>query len=373
MKVFISSLITGFGSERQAVKRAVTTLRYEPIMAEDFGAQPNSPQIACLQGVRQADMVVLVLGESYGAVQPGSGLSATHEEYREARATKPVLAFVRQGVNPDPQQASFIGEVQGWEGGLFRGGFTDVDDLQAGVTRALHDAAVASAVGPVDQAELSARATALIPPENRNFVTHPALDVAITAGPTQRILRPVEIEAPDLAEGLLQAALFGPNRLFDLASGNESGLNGGDLVIKQERGASIRLDEQGSILLRLPLDEPVDRRQRDYSGMMAIIEEVVQQRLSAGLGYASDLIERVDPTQRLTHIAIAARISGAEHRAWRTRAQQAARPNSMTISMNPGEDRGPAQVSHRRAALRLDRSRIVEDLLVPLRRQFSQG
>ena len=104
MKIFISSLIAGFSREREAAKLGVNTLRHEPIMAEDFGALPTSPQIACLQGLRESDMVVLVLGSSYGAVQPGSGLSATHEEYREARQTKPVLAFVQQGVTPDPNR-----------------------------------------------------------------------------------------------------------------------------------------------------------------------------------------------------------------------------------------------------------------------------
>lgn len=34
-----------------------------------------------------------MLGEAYGMKQ-ASGLSATHEEYREARDTKPVIAFV---------------------------------------------------------------------------------------------------------------------------------------------------------------------------------------------------------------------------------------------------------------------------------------
>src|SRR5665213_1713455 len=115
MKVFISSLISGFGPVRQACHGAVTALWHEPVMAEDFGARAESPQGACLQGLRSADLVVLILGESYGAAQPGSGLSATHEEYREARGHKPVLAFVHDGVTPDPQQAEFIREVQGWE------------------------------------------------------------------------------------------------------------------------------------------------------------------------------------------------------------------------------------------------------------------
>jgi hypothetical protein len=60
---------------------------------------------ACLQGLRGSELVVLILGERYGAVPPGSGLSATHEEYRDARGTKPVVAFVQEGVTPEAEQA----------------------------------------------------------------------------------------------------------------------------------------------------------------------------------------------------------------------------------------------------------------------------
>lgn len=224
MKVFISSVIGGFQAERQAARRAVTTLRYEPIMAEDFGAQPNSPQIACLQGVRASDVVVLILGEQYGAIPPGSTLSATHQEYREARETKPVLAFVQQGVTPEPEQAAFIDEVQGWAGGLFRGGFNNAEDLQAGIIRALHDVTLATAVGPLDEGELARRAEALIPVENRNQTGSPFLDLAVAGGPTQRILRPVQLEASTLADELLQSALFGEHRFFDTGQGNETRL-----------------------------------------------------------------------------------------------------------------------------------------------------
>lgn len=374
MKVFISSLIAGFGPQRQAAKLGVTTLRHEPVMAEDFGALPTSPQIACLHGLRQSDMVVLVLGDSYGAVQPGSGLSATHEEYREARQTKPVLAFVQQGVTPDPQQAAFIAEVQGWEGGLFRGGFDDPADLQAGVIRALHDNEVASVVGAVDPDELARRAAALIPPENRNMVTAASLDIALAAGPTQRILRPVEIEAQSLADSLLQTALFGPNQILDRALGNQVALAGGALTIAQERGGSVRLDEHGSLLLRLPIDENTRRRSgMDMGGMMVLLEEVIQARLSTALGYAAATVELIDPTQRITDVAIAVRVAGAEYRAWRTQAQHAASPNSMSIGMGGDRDRPPVGTVQRRAALRLDRTRLIEDLIVPLRRQFPSG
>ena len=108
MKLFISSLISGFEPFREAAKSAITTLRHEPVMAEDLGAQPNSPQIACLKGVRSADLVILLLGESYGSPQGSSRVSPTHEEYLEARDTKPILVFVQDGGVREPKQSKFI-------------------------------------------------------------------------------------------------------------------------------------------------------------------------------------------------------------------------------------------------------------------------
>lgn len=367
MKVFISSLISNFAAERRAARRAVETLRFEAVMAEDFGAQANSPQIACLQGLRSADVTVLVLGEDYGAVQPGSGLSATHEEYREARDTKPILAFVQEGVSHGPEQAAFIAEVQGWEGGLFRGGFRDADDLQAAVTRALHDVTLANAAGPVDEQKIVARAIALLPQQNRNTVEGPFVDVAIAGGPQQQLLRPVQMEASELADRLLQNALFGTNRFFDRAAGIDSGLHGADLILAQQRGASLRLDQQGAMVLRLPATEPGARDV--FGGLPAIIEETVQQRIATALGFAAAQLEQIDRTERITHVAIAVQISGSDYIGWRTRAEHAASPNSMTMAMGGGE-RGPVTTFRRRAALQLDRTHLVEDLLVPLRRQW---
>ena len=55
-------------------------LDHEEVIAEQFPALPNSPQSACLASVREADAMILILGERYGAIQE-SGLSATQEEY----------------------------------------------------------------------------------------------------------------------------------------------------------------------------------------------------------------------------------------------------------------------------------------------------
>ncbi|MBT2189194.1 DUF4062 domain-containing protein [Sphingobium nicotianae] len=371
MRIFISSLITGFEAQRAAARRAVTTLRHEPVMAEDFGAQPNSPQIACLQGLRSSDMMVLILGEHYGFVPHSSPLSATHQEYREARETKPVLAFVQEGIAPGPEQAAFIAEVQAWEGGLFRGSFIAPDDLQDGLTRALHDVTLANATAPVDEQEMVASAIAMLPRENRNQATSAMLELVVVGGPRQRILRPVELEDEGLAERLEQSALYGKNRLFDRSLGTTSGLDGADLILSQERGASIRLTEHGSIAVRVPLDEPRSQgRGMDHMSGMVIIEESVQNRLGMALDFAAEIIDHIDRTQRLTHLVIAVRLSGVEYRGWRTQAQHAARPNSMQLGMGGERERPPVTLTTRRAALGLDRTVLVEDILIPLRRQF---
>ena len=93
MNVFVSSVISEFEEYRAAARRAIISLGYETIRAEDFGASASSPQQACLAGVREAEITVLLLGGRYGAKQ-ASGLSATHEEYREARRCRRVLGIL---------------------------------------------------------------------------------------------------------------------------------------------------------------------------------------------------------------------------------------------------------------------------------------
>ena len=180
--------------------------------------------------------MVLVLGERYGVVPHGSTISATHQEYREARGTKPVIAFVQEGVTAEPEQVAFIDEVQAWEGGLFRGAFSTPDELHDGVIRALHDFTLTNAVGPIDEQEMIARATALLPPEHRNHAASAFLDLAVAGGPLQRILRPAELEAATLAEHIQQSALFGEHRLMDRTRGSETGLVESDLVVRQDDG-----------------------------------------------------------------------------------------------------------------------------------------
>jgi hypothetical protein len=116
VRVFVSSVMRGYEEHRHAVIDAVQTLGYEADHAGNYGGSTDTPQRALTAAVRAADLTVLLLGERYGEQQP-SGLSATHEEFREARDHRHVIAFVQAGVEPEDRQREFIREVQEWAGG----------------------------------------------------------------------------------------------------------------------------------------------------------------------------------------------------------------------------------------------------------------
>jgi len=352
---------------RKAAREAVTTLGHEPIMAEDFGALPHSPQVACLDGVRQSVAVVLILGANYGAKQP-SGLSATHEEYREARDRCPILVFVQGGINAEPDQAAFIAEVQGWNSGLMRDNFATPDDLQAKVTRAVHRMEVATATAPFDGNEVLSRAIASFPDDERNYHRGESLTVAVFGGPSQTVLRPSQMEDPALAEKLEQQALFGSARIFSRGAATVSEIVDDKLVLKQDdrNPRSVQLDAQGRIVVRQPLDNDGENNM-----MSVIIVENVQERLFQALRYSVWLLDELDPTQRLSHLVVAASVTGGF--TMLTRAEFRASPNSISMSGFGRGERPPVHLTPAhmpRAALAQNMNPLVNDLVTLLRRQW---
>lgn len=374
MRIFISSLISGMEPERAAAKQAIELLRHQAVMAEDFGAQVNSPQVACLSGLRQSELVVLVLGPRYGSKQ-ASGLSATHEEYRDARGRKAILAFVEKGV-PEPEQANFIREVGEWEQGRLWAGFSTPAELRDLVTRALHDYALVHASAPLDPSALVRRARELLPETDHGRSSGTALHLAISMGPETDVLRPAELEARGLSEVMEQRALFGETAIFDRRVGTESGLQGNSLVVYQEKSydtrREIRLWASGDMRIILPA-----RDEDRGMGFPVVIQEVVSAKLASAISYASWLLGHVDSTERITHVALAAALVGEGAVGWRTREEHAASPNAGSFG-GFGGDRGREKAvtltpAHRvRGALALDATRIVEDLVALLKRRWKE-
>lgn len=362
MKVFVSSLVTGMEAERAAVVGAVRALGHESVTAETFGARPEAPQIACLSAVRDSDCVILMLGARYGAVQ-ASGLSATHEEFREARDRRPILVFVSDEPSREPAQQAFITEVQGWQGGQFTEQFSSADELRIAVTRALHRWELSQASGGPDASEMLARATALLPADERGFRTGATtLALAVVGGPRQSILRPVDLEEGSLPRYLRQTARYGSAPIFVEEEGVQETVEGHAFLLSQ-RHRSLHLDEEGAIRIVLPLTEGRD-------GITAIIEENVRETLRQAVRFSSALLDHIDGVQRLSHVAIAARINEAGGRSWRTRRDHTASPNQGTWNMH-GDDQPTIALSppiRPRAALRQQSEELTDDLTVLFRR-----
>ncbi len=308
MKVFVSSLITDFEEFRGAAEHAARTLDHEVLMAERFGARSDSPQQACLGAVREADVVLFVLGERYGEVQP-SGLSATHEEYKEAVKYSAVLVFVRQGVTPEPRQAEFIAETRPWQTGGLTGGFSDPESLRDEVTRALARHQLATVIGAVDPDALVGRARSALP--DRGTTGEGLLVVSLAGGPSQMVLRPGELEDNSLAQVIRAAALTGELAVLDPEDGTKTIVRQGRLSLSQP-SRFVTLDGEGTITIGMP----AVRRHRHATALAGLIEEDILAKIERMLRFGASLLDRIDPVQRLTRVAPVVSILNAGYAGW---------------------------------------------------------
>ena len=363
MKIFISSVIGGFGAEREAASKAIKSLGHDVIRAEAFGASSSSPRVACLEAVRKSDLVILVMGERYGEIQE-SGESATHEEFHEAQGRKDIIAFIQEPCDREPEQAAFVREVQDWNSGHFTENFANADDLRDLVTGAIYRRSLSEAQGRPDGEALVAKAKSMLPKNNPNRAGLITVTIAVASGPSQAVLRPKEMDADGaLAKSISQKLIFGPTELFDEKAGFERRNENGAIVIEQKDRKFV-LETDGTVAITLPLVDP--------SHMSIIVEEDVQSLISHSFEFIKIVLGQIDDVERLSEFAPVAFLSASNHSSWKTRAEQARTPNSATPNIFGGASQAvwlnpPARP---RGALRTQIDDMAEDLTVLLRGQF---
>ncbi len=316
--------------------------------------------------MRDADVVVLLLGARYGAPQE-SGISPTHEEYREARGTKPVLAFVQRGVTREAEQERFVEEVSAWEGGGYRESFDSPESLRAAVTRALHNWELSQQSGPVNEDELTARTAGLLPTRSAHAAGVAPLHVVVAGAPAQQLLRPGALDDAGLRRDMQREAVYGDHPVFDPQQGVQEPVVQGTTLLIAQPNAQITLDEQGNVRVSRPARD-VGREARTMAGgLPSLIEEEVRERVADGIRYAGWLLNHVDPTNRLRRIGLACRLAGIGYLPWRTRAEVAESPNRATLGSGlEAADSPPVVLA--RAALLFDTARLADDITVRLRR-----
>ena len=101
--VFVCSTFDDLEQEREAVLDAIRRVQQRHNAMEFFGARPGRPIDVCLDEVRKSDLLVVIVGEKYGSLPPGMGVSYSQAEYEEGvRLEKPCLVYLRDDDVPIP-------------------------------------------------------------------------------------------------------------------------------------------------------------------------------------------------------------------------------------------------------------------------------
>ena len=99
LQVFLASRFEEFHDLRLALKKQLDRLKVPPVEAVDLNdnaADPNPPLGRCYEAVDNAELFVLLVGDTYGASPKGHKESYTHLEYRRALndGSKTILPFL---------------------------------------------------------------------------------------------------------------------------------------------------------------------------------------------------------------------------------------------------------------------------------------
>ncbi len=316
-RIFLSSVMRGFDTERSAAKDAIETLRHEAIMAEDFGAKPHSSQLACLEGVRTSDVYVGVFGERYGELVQ-SGLSPTEEEFREARRRgMPILCFISKG-DKEPRQEKFLQEIKGFEDGYFVAFYSEPANLGKEVIRALNDLSTTEG-RMLDSAcamkIFASRFDGCCPAERGS----PSLRMAIIPErQTSEYFAPKVLSSEDLRDQLGQSLLFGAKpRFFTSTLGVEH--TDGEDYLRLHQGSDRSSEAQrtfavfhdAALLGAVGLQRERDRSMSFMTGFI-IDQELTAEQLLSFFRAAEEVFTGISESQLLSSFYAWIQLCGIE-------------------------------------------------------------
>jgi hypothetical protein len=207
-------------------------------------------------------------------------------------------------------------------------------------------------------------------PELRHTTGRPSVALTVVSVPRRSILRPAELESTTFADRFETAALTGPGAVLHRRHGTTTKMSGNSLVSQQESNWTA-IDAEATLAVVRQLRAKSGRE----IGLWGVIEEDVVEALERELAFADHVLTMVDPSESTTHVVLVAILLGAGSSEWRTRAEQAANPTSMTMDITAGDRiverfSPPARL---RAALSTDRPALARDLMVLLRRHARQA
>lgn len=110
LRVFVSSTLGELAEERQAVARAISSLRLTAVMFEQ-GARPQRPGEVYRAYLSQSDVFVGLYWQSYGQLVPGAAVSGLAEEAELSWGMPRLLYLKVPAPDRDPRLAELIGRL----------------------------------------------------------------------------------------------------------------------------------------------------------------------------------------------------------------------------------------------------------------------
>lgn len=305
-RVFVSSLMTGYGAVRAAASRAIERSGCEPVRAEDFPAGTASPRTACLNGVASCDGIVLILGAHYGEPTV-AGISATEEEYREAvRLKKHIFVFLEAG-DHEPRQQEFVRSVEDYVEGHWRKSFRTPEELEELVEQALREGRPMVAAGNAERGSRERIEASLAErPERVEGIVW--VQIAWTTPRDEEVVDPTDFMNTTFQRNVQRLAHEGETSIFDYGQGKNTLVEASRLRITQGnpgdwRGgrdlAVVDLYENGTLSVSLNVTGLAGAdATRDIGQMYRIDPNDVHRRLEVAWSFAARWWEHHDPYRR---------------------------------------------------------------------------
>ena len=333
-RVFISSVMDGFADQRAAAKAAVELLGLQPIMAETFGARSYSSQQACLEGVEESAVVVLILGRRYGFVAR-SRKSVTEEEFDRARESGlPVLVFLENG-DREAEQEAFVQRISSYEEGYHRVTFTTPAELKDEVVKALNIQVGAGAQPTLDTAGAIAVLDRLKWGDRRERDRGPWLGGIILPTRQQRYVSPIKLGDKGFQRNIQKEAVYGEFAIFDSEHGVKPEETEESTIFVQsgDRGAiaSLELRTDGTLILGKLLSAAQPWTVSIVRNSV-VDEDEFKSSLASFFQFASQIYSFLEDNRMLTAFYFGGSLSGIAHKMFGR--IPALPPNGMSMGMH---------------------------------------
>lgn len=302
-RVFVSSIIDGFGEYRAAVRAGIEVAGCEPVLIEDNPALPVSSRNACLDGVGSCDAVAVIVGERGGWTAP-SGQLVVEEEYEHARGRSiPTLVFL-QDVKRDADGDRLATKLSEFVGGNFRRTFKKAADLRREVEAACRPLASSAPGINVDKARFDKLLAA-----PHDFGRETVLRIVIATGRPDETV--IDMDRLDSEEFRREFVALGVAREVDLFHRNrhraeDRGKN--SLVVLQNEahgspppGQAVRVEliEDGWLLFDINVTGTDENSRRGMGFDVYPLEvETVKEHAATALRFARRVFDVIDPYGR---------------------------------------------------------------------------